>query len=281
MNGFLLARAITRKHAKTFYFASRLLKKGRKNAAYAVYAICRLSDDIVDNGQDIGDARNLTGLREKIDSAYSNAPLADPLLSAFRQTVNKYHLPKKYFDALIEGMEMDLRKSRYRNFEELYDYSYKVAGVIGLIMLEIFGYRDQRAAAHAVNLGIAMQLTNILRDIKEDFRRGRIYLPEEEMQRFGVSESDISEGRIDANFKELMKFQIGRCREYYAQARPGIRMIGDLNSRLVALAMAEMYAGILKAIEKNYYDCFSRRAGVSAPEKIGALLKIILKGEYR
>ncbi len=281
MDGFLLAKAITKKHAKTFYFASWFLEKNKRNAAYAVYAICRASDETVDGEQGLSAQKNLASLQQKIDSAYNNVPLDDPLLLAFQQTINKYHIPKEYFNALIEGMHMDLYKNRYQNFEELSDYCYKVAGVVGLIMLEIFGYTSPKTTDYAVSLGIAMQLTNILRDIKEDFKRGRIYLPENEMQDFEVSEIDISQSRINDNFKALMKFQITRSREYYEKAKQGIKMLDGLNSRLVVLAMADIYAGILKAIEKNDYDIFTRRACVNMPGKINAILKIILKGEYR
>ena len=281
MEGFAIAQATTKKYGKTFYFSSRILKKEKRFAAYAVYAICRIGDEAVDSKQDLPASKSITNLQQKIDSAYKNAPLADPLLLAFQQTINKYHIPKKYFDALLEGMRMDIYKSRYQNFEELYDYCYKVAGVVGLIMLEIFGYTDPKATDHAVSLGVALQLTNILRDIKEDSNRGRIYLPKDEMQRFGVSEIDISNFKINDNFKALMKFEISRSREYYEKAKQGIKMIGDLSSRLMVCVIADIYAGILKAIVKNDYDVFSRRACVSNPGKISAILKIIWKGDYR
>lgn len=280
MEGLLLAEAITKLHAKTFYFASRFLKKEKRSAAYAVYAICRISDEAVDGKQGPLALGSLDILQQKINSVYKNAPPADSLLLAFQQSINKYHIPKKYFDALIEGMHMDLYKNRYKNFEELYDYCYKAAGVVGLIMLEIFGYTDPKAADYAINLGVAMQLTNILRDIKEDFDRNRIYLPEDEMRRFQVSENDIFGSQINENFKALMKFQIARSREYYEKAEQGIKMLGDLNSRFVACAMAGIYSGILNSIEKNDFDVFSRRACVSTPGKIIAVLKIIFKGKY-
>ena len=281
MDGFSIAQAITKKYGKTFYFASLFLKKEKRFAAYAVYAICRLSDESVDDKRNSSAAKSLTSLQQKIDSAYQNARMADPLLLAFRQTINKYRIPKKYFDALMEGMYMDLYKNRYKNFEELYDYCYKVAGIVGLIMLEIFGYTDPKATDHAISLGVAMQLTNILRDIKEDFNRGRIYLPEDEIRHFGVSETDISQSRTNENFKALMKFQIARSREYYEKAKQGIKMLDDLNSRFVVCAMTDIYSRILNSIEKNDYDVFTRRAYVSTPRKIIAVSKIIFKGKYR
>lgn len=279
MEGLLLAETITKQHAKTFYFASRFLKKEKRSAAYAVYAICRISDEAVDGKQYPSSLGSLAVLQQKIDAVYKNAHPSDPLLLALQQSINKYHIPKKYFDSLIEGMHMDLYKNRYKNFEELYDYCYKVAGVVGLIMLEIFGYTDPKATDYAINLGVAMQLTNILRDIKEDFNRNRIYLPEDEMQRFQVSESDILRSQINENFKELMKFQIARSREYYEKAKRGIKMLSDLSSRFVACAMADIYSQILNSIEKNDYDVFTGRASVSTPGKIIAVSKIMFGGK--
>ena len=281
MDGVIQAREITRKYGKSFYFASHFLDNEKKTAAYAVYAICRISDESVDDRKNSRNLENLTLIEQKISSAYQNAPLNDPLSAAFQQTINKYRIPKKYFDVLLEGMRMDLYKSRYDNFKELYDYCYKVAGVVGLIMLEIFGYTDPRAADHAVDLGIAMQLTNILRDIKEDFDRDRIYLPKDEMQRFEISQADISDSLNNDNFKAFIKFQIARSREYYKKAKQGIKMLADLNSRLVVLAMADIYSGILASIEKNNYNVFTKRACVSVPRKIIAVSKILLQREYQ
>ena len=281
MDGFLLARAITKQHAKTFYFASRFLKTDKRNAAYAVYAICRISDETVDNAASSSSEQSLAKLEKNIADVYNQAALDNAILSALRQTVEKYKIPQEYFRELIAGMYLDLRKNRYKNFAELSDYCYKVAGVVSLTMLQIFGYKDQKAKDYAVDLGIAMQLTNILRDIKEDFGRGRIYLPEDGMSRFGVTETDICEGRANDNFKALLKFYISRAREYYANYKSGIKMIDDANSRFVVCAMADIYSGILDSIEKNNYDIFSRRAHVGILGKITAVLKIILKGEYR
>jgi phytoene synthase len=281
MDGFQLAQAITKKHAKTFYFASRFLRKEKRNAAYAVYVPCWLSDEAVDAGKHTRPEQILNRLKENIDSVYQNRALENTLWEAFRQTVNKYGIPQKYFTELIAGMYMDLSRSRYKNFAELYEYCYRAAGVVGLIMLEIFGYKDLRAQSYAVDLGIALQLTNILRDVKEDYLRGRIYLPEDEMKRFNVAEGDIAEGRANDNFKALLKFQIARARQYYANSKLGLEMVNDLNSRFVVSAIADNYSGILNSIEKSNYDVFSRRAHVGILGKITAIFKIILKGEYR
>jgi len=225
--GYYTAKLITRQYAKTFYFASRFLTKEKRNAAYSIYAACRVSDDSVDNPEDSPSPVRLEQINKKINAAYRNQEANDSLLLAFKDTICRYQIPKRYFDELIEGMYMDLHKNRYKDFEELYTYCYKVAGVVGLIMLNVFGYTNQEAAKYSVDLGIAMQLTNILRDIKEDYRRGRIYLPKDEMARFGVSENHIAEGKVDENFIALLRLQIQRAKEYYHNSYKGIKMISD------------------------------------------------------
>jgi len=282
-DGFSAARAITKQHAKTFYFASHFLPSEKRPAAYAVYALCRISDDTVDadSSSTAAVAKNLSRIQGSLNAVYDGSPLTDDLLMAFKQTVDTYAIPKLYFDELIDGMYMDLNKRTYEDFDELYRYCYKVAGVVGLIMLKIFGSNNPAAETHAVQLGVAMQLTNILRDIREDFQRGRIYLPQIELEKFGLSSDSLSSGVVDAAFKSFMQFQISRARNYFEQSAAGISMITDRRSRFVVCAMKDLYAGILSAIEKNDYDVFSNRAHVSSAGKIAAALRIFLRGEYR
>lgn len=279
--GYGSAQAITKKFAKTYYFASRFLPKDKRYAAYSIYAICRISDECVDDNKGIADTEKLMQIKKDIDLVYAGAALDDNLWLVFKNAINRYQIPKDYFDKIIEGMEMDLNKQHYANFNELYEYCYRVAGVVGLIMLKIFGNNEPKAKEHAVSLGIAMQLTNILRDIKEDLRRGRVYLPEDEMQKFGVTQSNISEEKIDERFKDFLKFQIKRAREYYAHSGQGIKLINDAKSRFMVLAMKEIYSKILDAIEDNGYDVFSRRVQVSNIQKISIALEILFKGQYR
>jgi len=282
-DGFSAARAITKQHAKTFYFASLFLPEEKRPAAYAVYALCRISDDTVDadSSSTVAVAKNLSRIQGSLNAVYDGSPLTDDLLIAFKQTVATYAIPKLYFDELIDGMYMDLKKHTYEDFDELYRYCYKVAGVVGLIMLKIFGSNNPAAETHAVQLGVAMQLTNILRDIREDFQRGRVYLPQNELEKFGLSSDSLSNGVVDAAFKSFMQLQISRARDYYEQSAAGIRMITDSRSRFVVCAMKDMYAGILSAIEKIDYDVFRARAHVSSAGKIAAALRIFLRGEYR
>jgi len=278
--GFTIAREITRRHAKTFYCASHFLPKDKRNASYAVYAICRTSDNAVDRAGGGKRTVYLNKIKQKIDSAYGNTQLKDGVLLAFRKTVLVYDIPKDYFDQLLEGMHMDLNKNRYGNFEELYEYCYRAAGVVGLIMLKIFGFNKEQAKQYAVDLGIAMQLTNILRDIKEDYRMGRIYLPQNELGKFNVTENDISKGRVNKPFIAFMRFQIQRARNYYAESTKGIGMIGDKRSRLVVYMMKDMYAGILGSIEKNNFDVYSQRARLNSTRKMFTALNVLLKAQF-
>lgn len=280
LSGFWETKKITRQFARSFYLASLFLPKDKKYASYAVYAICRLSDETVDGISNSGQEDRLREMERKISAAYAGDKTGEPLLAAFQRVVNSYKIPKEYFDALVEGMRMDLEIKRYRNFPSLYEYCYRVAGVVGLIMLKIFGYNDRAAQDYAVKLGIAMQLTNILRDINEDFSRGRIYLPLDEMAGFGVSERQIAEGRNDERLKNLLRFQIARNREFYNQSLAGIKLINNPLCRFAALNMKEIYSGILDSIEKNNYDVFTRRAHVSKLKKTGIILKVLLAGKY-
>lgn len=278
--GFKTAKEITKKFAKTFYFSSKFLPKEKRMAAYSIYAICRLTDDAVDSKGACIDSKAINEIKNKIESVYSSEPVKDNLLLAFKKTVEQYCIPKKYFDELIEGMHMDLKKNSYKNFDELYNYCYRVAGVIGLIMVEIFGYSNKAAEKYSVDLGIAMQLTNILRDIKEDYLRGRIYLPRDEMERFHVSEKHLSKEIVDQNFIKLLKFQIKRAHSYYELAENGIEMICGLRTRFVVCVMKDIYAAILDSIERNRYDVFCRRAHVNIVGKLAIAFKIWITGKF-
>jgi len=275
IKGFKEAKKITKKYAKTFYFASFFLDKNTRRGAYSIYAICRISDNSVDENSFIPKKR-LLDIKNKIDLAYSNNPINEDLLLAFRETIVKYNIPKQYFDELISGMELDLTKSRYETFEDLYTYCYKVAGVIGLIMLKIFGYKNQEAAKYAVDLGIAMQLTNILRDIKEDCLRKRIYLPLNELNNFGVYEKDILNSKMNNNLESLLRFQLERAKKYYETSLKGVNLIDNKRAEFVVKLMANMYCAILDDIEKHNFDIFTRRAHTSILDKLTVLLKTFI-----
>ena len=266
-------RDYTRIFAKSFYFSSFLLPKEKRAAAYAIYTFCRYADNIVDDGF------NETGenIREKfntlnsfLDEIYSVSGSISPNLisSAFAQTVLKYNIPRKYFDDLIEGVCMDTEHKRYKTFAELENYCYKVASVVGLIMTEIFGYTHKAALPYAVYLGKAMQLTNILRDIKEDYQMGRIYIPEEELKCFEYTEKDIAAGNMNENFAMMMRFNIDRARAYYELSIHGFPYLTNDGSRTTVGLMYKIYSRILSEIEAYGYDIYSGRRFVSTAEKL-------------
>jgi 15-cis-phytoene synthase len=272
--GFKLAETITRYHGKSFFFASGPLPLNKKKATYAVYAFCRKSDDAVDKEKD--SLKKIDSIEENLNKVYSASPPTDPLSLCFKRTVDEFKIPKEYFSELLSGMRMDLSKKRYQTFSQLYEYCYKVAGVIGLIMLKIYGTSDEKSNACAVKLGIAMQLTNILRDIKEDYQMGRIYLPLDELKIFNVTENDFADENCNENFVKMMKFNIARAREYYQGSEQGVSLISDKRSRFVAKAMGAIYAAILEAIEKLNYNVFAQRAYVSKPLKLMILGRLTL-----
>ncbi len=269
--GLRVCRGLTRHHARTFYLASHGLPRLTRAHAYAVYGFCRWADDGVDEARDVDDAtQRLDRARQALDLAYGSGPVPPGLL-AFRQTVNARAIPRDYFDDLLDGMAMDLTINRYATFAELYRYCYRVAGVVGLMMSHVFGFRDPRCLPRAVALGIAMQLTNILRDIGEDFERGRVYLPQDELVAFGVDETALAAGCVDERFRALMRHQIGRARRYYAESEPGVDDLVGLTSRLTVRLMGRLYAGILDAIEAAGDDVFRARAFVPWPRKLGTV----------
>jgi phytoene synthase len=279
--GYRKAKNITKENAKTFYFASCLLPREKKFACYSVYAVCRLSDDSVDIKIEQSEPARLEEIRKKIDAAYQNKDLEDALILVFAQTVNRFKIPQEYFQELLSGMEMDLQKTRYENFGQTYEYCSRVAGVIGLILLKIFQTENREAAKYAQDLGIAFQLTNILRDIKEDLARQRIYLPLDEMADYQISEENLRKEIVDDHFIDFLKFQIIRARRYYDSALKGVKLVEGLRQRLVILAMRNIYCAILDEIEKNHYDVFSQRAQVGFGKKLLIFLKIIFGGKQR
>src|SRR4051794_9119781 len=271
VSGRQICRRITRHHARTFYFASACLPRPTRAHAYAVYGFCRWADDGVDHARDRAEAAlRLDEARTALDLAYGTGD-APPGLLAFRRTVRARDIPRALFDDLLDGMAMDLDITRYETFAALDRYCYRVAGVVGLMMTHVFGYRSERCWPHALALGTAMQLTNILRDVAEDFRMGRVYLPADEMARFGVTEAHLAEGRVDDRFRALMRFQVDRDRGYYADSEAGIPDLVGESSRLTVRVMGRLYGGILGAIERQGLDVFRARARVSAPRKLAPL----------
>ncbi|MDR9366328.1 MAG: phytoene/squalene synthase family protein [Balneolaceae bacterium] len=276
-------RSITRKHAKTFYMATRFLPYHKQRGIFAIYGLCRTLDDIVDENEDnpfkekksrAEVINQLEKFRVELIGAYRGAEQTNSVLIAFADVLNRYNISLEHPLTLLDGVKMDLVKNRYDTFEELYEYSYKVASVVGLMTSEIFGYKDPQAINHAVELGIAMQLTNILRDVGEDLDRERIYIPREDLERFKVSEDEMFSKKLSGRFIDLMKFQIDRASRYYIEADKGIPML-NRDSRLPVLLARENYSRILNKIEENQYQVFNQRAYLNATEKFSILPKII------
>lgn len=274
-------RQITRRQAKTFYMATRFLPNDKQRSIFAIYALCRYVDDLVDETNDLIEQKRvdrshldklLDEWQYKLEVAYDTGEADNPILTAFADTLNLFHIPKKYPLELLEGVCMDLHKNRYETFDELYEYSYKVASVVGLMTSEVFGYNSPQAIPHAVDLGIAMQLTNILRDIGEDLRRNRIYIPAEDLRRFNISEQDLFDGIKDERFSNLMEFQIQRARSYYDSADKGITMLSS-DSRMPVYLARHNYSRILDQIEQNKYEVYSKRAFLTATQKLSIVPK--------
>lgn len=277
---FDAARAICRRHARSFYFSSFLLPRHKREAAYAVYAFCRLLDDAVDAAATAEAAEGrIARFEQALAEAYDGGGAgggqdeASRALRAFARTVHEYAIPRAYFLDLAEGCRMDLTVARYATWAELERYCYHVAGVVGLIMSCVFGpIEDDDTRRRAVTMGNALQLTNILRDVGEDLSlRGRIYLPQEDLRRFGVAEADLSDARVTPAIVELLRFEVARTRAMYRDGAEGLCRLADDGSRTTASAMAVIYAGILRAIERNGYDVFTRRAHLGMAGKLARL----------
>ena len=233
-----------------------------------IYAFCREVDDAVDgvnnhDGIDQSPFAALNEWRNELDACYGGRPTRS-VTRRLAKTLEQFPMPKAYFEELISGCEMDLVMSRYQTFDELYLYCYRVASIIGLMCIEVFTYSNFQTREFAVNLGIALQLTNILRDLKEDGERGRIYLPQEDLRRFGYEEAELLNGSVTPAFRKLMHFQCERASDYFEQASRSLPS-EDRHTMGAAITMARIYSGLLKKIERRNYDVFSQRVHLHRP----------------
>ena len=257
---------ITRRSTSNFYYAFMLLPAERRRALHAVYAFCRFIDDIADD-ESTGDAASLLShWREELDRVYSGTPTR-AISRALADTARQFNIPRKYFEDIIAGVEMDLTRKRFANFEDLRLYCYRVASAVGLICIEIFGYTNPAARTYAEKLGIAFQITNILRDVKEDAGRNRIYLPLEDLARFGVTEDEILHRVYSPNFVRLMEFEAARAQEFYREAEAALPA-EDRSSLLTAEAMRLIYGALLERIVRSNYRVLDRRHSLPAPLKL-------------
>lgn len=251
----------------SFYYSFLFLAPERRRAITALYAFCREIDDVVDECKEPAVAgTKLQWWRMEIANAFSGTP-QHPVTKALRPVVRRYNLPQEYFAEIIDGMEMDLRYSSYPSFKELSLYCYRVAGVVGLMAAEIFGYQERQTRKYATDLGIAFQLTNIIRDVREDAARGRLYIPLDELERFGVDHADILEYRDTPGMRALLAFQAERARRYYRQAFDQLPE-ADRQAQLAGVIMAEIYQTTLDEIAADDYHVFEHRVSLTPLRKL-------------
>ena len=277
-------RDVSKMHAKTFYFASRFLPPEKRNACYSIYAFCRYIDDLVDKNifRSLNSEESLQKLAEAVEewrrqlkALYKGEYIDHPIMIALKDTISKFGIPENLPNELIDGVNMDITKTRYENFEDLKIYCYKVASVVGLMTTHVFGFRNDEAFGYAVDLGIAMQMTNILRDIKEDSLQGRIYLPAEEMKMFGYTEDELMRQTQNSSFRELMEYQVKRA-DYYDVADKGISML-ERDSRVAVGLMSRNYRKILNVIKENDFNIFSKRVYVPIHRKLADVPSVVME----
>ncbi len=283
---YSVCRHIARSAAKNFYYGFLVLPAHKRNGLSAVYAFMRHADDISDDPSVPCDQRRvklaewMNALRRVIGGERTD----DPVLMALADTQKTFNIPLELLEKLVQGTAMDLppqelssvgplnSRLQYETFEQLYDYCYHVASVVGLICIRIFGYRDPRAEKLAEQTGVAFQLTNIIRDVKEDSSLGRVYLPSEDLRRFGVEASALNNGNAAAAFRPVLEFEAQRARELYRSADELLPMIDD-DSQPALWTLVEIYRRLLDRIEARGYDVFSERVKLSTGEKVGILAK--------
>ncbi len=288
--------SVTKNHAKSFYFAAKFLPEPKRKPIYAIYALCRSVDDEVDEAEIASEKQAVEAVenwKRKLDAVYKGELRAEDskikdrrpksedqnlILLAWRDLLEKYKIPQNLPVELMKGVLQDTHVNRYETFDELYVYCYRVASTVGLMSSEIFGYEKPETLEYAEALGIAMQLTNILRDVKEDALINRIYLPQEDLRKFNVSERQIFAGETNENFVALIKFQIERARKYYEKSYKGIALLKP-DARFTVLLALRIYSRILDEIERQNYDVFQKRAHTTLRQKIFSIPRVWLEAK--
>lgn len=279
---YLHCDQVARTKARNFYYGFRLLPRERRLALSAMYAFFRECDDISDEpGTTEEKRRGLDAWRARLDRVLQGGEDESPILPAFAHAVSKYSIPARYFHELIDGTLMDMDQHTYETFDDLYLYCYRVASTVGLVCLHVFGF-DHSAEALRMGewCGIAFQVTNILRDVDEDARLGRIYLPQEDLRRFAVTADELRGGAPGAGFRPLMQFEAARAKEYYQKASPLLAHV-ERSSRPALLAMVGIYHRLLEELEREQFQVFGRRIRVSKARKLGLLAWAFLHGRGR
>jgi len=270
---------VTRKSRSNFFYAFLFLPRRQREAMYAVYAFCRIVDDAVDIGDDRDEQRRaLAAWRGQIARVYGGAP-DHPAARRLQEAIRHFPIPRAVLEDIVAGVEMDLDHTRYETFDDLYPYCYRVASAVGLACIEIFGYRDVRARQYAVDLGVALQLTNIMRDVEPDARAGRVYLPQEDLRRFGVTADDLAAGRYGSRFVDLMTWEAARARQYYERAWRALPPV-DARRLFAAEIMGRTYFDLLRALETRRFNVFGGRVSLPAHRKLTIALGCWLRARW-
>jgi phytoene synthase len=273
------SRRLTNASATNFYYSFVFLPAEKRRAIEAVYHFARRGDDITDGSLTREEAaKEIAAYRAALDECFAGRG-ATPEMQALAESITRFKIPRPPFDDLILGLEMDLNGTTYKTFDELSLYCYRVASTIGLISIEIFGYRNPSAREYAMNLGKALQVVNILRDLESDARRGRLYLPQEDLDRFGIRPAEITEGRYSDPFIELMQFECDRARGFFDAARDALAS-EDRRSMAAAEIMGAIYWRVLGRIRARRYNVFGERVRISRPLKFWTALAVYVGFEW-
>ncbi|MBS3787424.1 phytoene/squalene synthase family protein [Candidatus Bipolaricaulota bacterium] len=265
-------KRITKERAKNFYWAILTLPKDKRTAVYTIYTFARRCDDIADSSWELSKKQeSLERERKKLKSLYNGERLGK-LYKALGDTVEKYDIPRTYFEQLIRGVEMDLTKTRYSTFKDLKVYCFRVASVVGLALIEIFGYDDYKAKKHAIDLGLGMQLTNIIRDVAEDYNRGRIYVPEEDLKKFHCDFSEINANGANNQFKELMDYEAARARGFFRSGKKLFAYLSPRN-RACPAGLYGVYNKLLDKMEASGWQIWNQRTRLNTVRKVCAVLE--------
>ncbi|WP_217915027.1 presqualene diphosphate synthase HpnD [Miltoncostaea marina] len=267
-------RAVARSEARNFYYGFILLPPERRAGIYAAYAFSRRADDSVDDGRDPGARRAaVDAMRGQLDACVAGTPPPDdPVLVALADTIRRFAIPRRHLDALLDGVEMDLTVTSYPDWAALRGYCDRVAGAVGLVSLHVFGFDDPRAPAHAEELGVGLQVVNIMRDVAEDAARGRVYLPADEMRAHGVDAGQLARGVVTPGFRALMAAQAARAHEHIAGGERLLPLL-DRRARMCVAMLSGLYREILREIEARQYDVFGPRVALSPARKATLLAR--------
>jgi len=273
-DSYAYCEQLSRQRAKNFYYSFLLLPRAKRQAMCAIYAFMRECDDRSD-GPEASPAK-VAEWRSQLDAALAGATPDHPVWPAFADTARRYGIPARYFHEMIDGVASDFEARTIVTFDELYRYCYLVASIVGLTIIQIFEFEDQDAIPLAEKCGVAFQLTNILRDVREDAANGRVYLPAEDLERFGVNPADLNQGELTGPLRALFVFEAARARQYYTESRPLLGLVHQ-DSRAALWALMEIYSRLLARIEQQGYPVLERRVRLSTREKLAVVVRAGLR----